>query len=149
MASLAICWIEVVPLESIPHQIVPPHSNKHKQTDNQQQQTINNNKTALDLFSLAVQILNCCLQFGRKPMMFLPCIGSLLQQLGILLVIYLDLALPWLYLPMLCYGFFGTYALFLMSLFTRSVTAARPTCARVLCVCCHCVWCVLRLTAAL
>ncbi|EGD78202.1 hypothetical protein PTSG_09080 [Salpingoeca rosetta] len=57
-------------------------------------------------------------KFGRKPMMFLPCVGSLLQQLGILLVIYMDLALPWLYLPMLCYGIFGTYALFLMSLFT-------------------------------
>eukprot|EP00043_Microstomoeca_roanoka_P004718 m.51401 g.51401 ORF g.51401 m.51401 type:complete len:469 (-) comp12621_c0_seq2:102-1508(-) len=66
-------------------------------------------------------------RFGRKPMMFLPCIGSLLQQFGILMVIYLDLSLPWLYLPMLLYGFFGTYALFLMSLFTSVADVTTTT----------------------
>lgn len=54
-------------------------------------------------------------------MMFLPCVGSLLQQLTILMAIYLDLPISYLYIPMLLYGFFGTYALFLMSLFTRFV----------------------------
>eukprot|EP01147_Barroeca_monosierra_P005694 gene5694-8988_t len=57
-------------------------------------------------------------KYGRKPMMFLPCVGSLLQQLTILMAIYLDLPISYLYIPMLLYGFFGTYALFLMSLFT-------------------------------
>lgn len=51
-------------------------------------------------------------------MMFLPCVGSVLQQLAILMCIYLKLSMPWLYLPMLVYGFFGTFALFLMSLFS-------------------------------
>eukprot|EP00056_Hartaetosiga_gracilis_P005319 m.83575 g.83575 ORF g.83575 m.83575 type:complete len:534 (-) comp12126_c0_seq1:143-1744(-) len=64
--------------------------------------------------------------YGRKIMMFLPCVGSLLQQLGILLVIYLDLSLPWLYMPMLAYGFFGTYALFLLSLFTSVADITTP-----------------------
>eukprot|EP00055_Hartaetosiga_balthica_P004171 m.10427 g.10427 ORF g.10427 m.10427 type:complete len:528 (-) comp3667_c0_seq1:37-1620(-) len=65
-------------------------------------------------------------KYGRKIMMFLPCVGSLLQQLGILLVIYLNLSLPWLYLPMLLYGFFGTYALFLLSLFTSVADITSP-----------------------
>lgn len=54
-------------------------------------------------------------------MMFLPCVGSILQQLAILLCIFLDLSVPWLYLPMGLYGIFGTYALFLMSLFSAYV----------------------------
>jgi hypothetical protein len=55
-------------------------------------------------------------------MMLLPCIGSILQQLTILIAIYCKLTIPWLYLPMGLYGMFGTYALFLMSLFSAYVS---------------------------
>lgn len=68
-------------------------------------------------------------KYGRKLFMIVPCIGSLLLQLGILLVIEMDLGVPWLYLGMTLYGVFGTYALFLMALFAsiadNSTTKAR------------------------
>ena len=51
-------------------------------------------------------------------MMLLPCIGSILQQLTILVAIYCHLPVPYLFVPMGLYGMFGTYALFLMSLFS-------------------------------
>eukprot|EP00049_Salpingoeca_infusionum_P023252 m.11132 g.11132 ORF g.11132 m.11132 type:complete len:508 (-) comp5671_c0_seq1:415-1938(-) len=72
-------------------------------------------------------------KYGRRIMMFLPCVGSLLQQLGILLVMYLDLHINWLYLPMVLYGIFGTYALFLMSLFSgiADITNAKTRTVRI------------------
>lgn len=57
--------------------------------------------------------------YGRKPMMALPCIGGILQQAFIIMVMDMELPTSYLLICMIVRGLCGTFALFMAALFSR------------------------------